>query len=169
MIKQAFAAALLLTLGACSGTSNVGRLVNSSPSPETQAPAPRPTLSATLPSPYNTYTPPLNGGVCGFEKVVNPGANDVGIAGWAIIDAKTGALPEQIILAVDSAGTTQYSTANRTRRADVADFFKNPKLAESGFEVVLPIPKTKRPILVTAILAYDGKLFQCDEKLKVGP
>lgn len=168
MIKHLLAVVSLLSLSACGG--NFGKLVKgdeSAPVKNTSAPPSAPVLLASLPAPYSGYGAPVDGGGCAFEKLASTAGNEVGIAGWAFIDAKTGALAERIILKVDSSGSVKYVLPKGTERPDVADYFKNPKLVNSGFEQALPLPKDQRPAVISVLLPFDGKLFQCGTELRI--
>jgi hypothetical protein len=165
LVKKFVAVSILFTLVGCGGNSNVGRLMQGGSSPA-QATGASSTLSASIPEPFNAYVA-AKGGACGFEKAVNPAAERVGIAGWAVVDSKRGVLPEQVILKVEAGGKTQYILPRRTQRDDVAAFFKKPNLAGSGFVQVVPIAKADRPATVTALLAFNKKLMTCAGRVEV--
>lgn len=168
MIKRLLVAVSLLSLSACGG--NFGKLVqgdDSAPANNSSAPSAASVLLADIPAPYNGYGAPVDGGGCAFEKLASTEGKEVGVAGWAFIDAKTGALAERIILKVEANGSVSFVLPRGTERPDVADYFKNPRLVSSGFEQALPLPKDKRPALVSVLLPFDGKLFECGNKLRI--
>lgn len=165
LFKSFLSVAILAAVSGCGGNGKVGGLLPGS-APAAQGSAASSTLSATIPAPFDTYAL-TKGGACGFEKVVNPGAEKVGIAGWAVVDSKRGVLPEQVILKVESGGQSQYVVPRRTQRDDVATFFKKPNLIGSGFVQVVPIAKSDRPATVTALLAFNKKLMACAGRVEV--
>lgn len=168
MIKRLLVAVSLLSLSACGG--NFGKLVKGDESASVKNPPAQPSASvllASIPAPYSGYGAPVDGGGCAFEKLASTAGNEVGVAGWAFIDAKTGALAERIILKIESSGSVKYALPRGTERPDVAAYFKNPKLVNSGFEQALPLSKGQRPAVVSVLLPFDGKLFQCGTKLRV--
>ena len=165
LVRKFLSVSFLLALTACGGNSNIGGLMQGG-SPSSTATAGASALSASIPEPFNTYVA-TQGGACGFEKVLNPAAERVGIAGWAVVDSKRGVLPEQVILKVEAGGKTQYIVPRRTQRDDVANFFKKPSLVGSGFVQVLPIAKADRPATVTALLAFNKKLLTCSIRAEV--
>lgn len=124
-------------------------------------------LTSTLPSPYNTYPAPVPGGACAVDRGPDQSENEAGVSGWGIIDAKNGDVPDMIILKVDSKAGIQYSVPKQDVRPDVSKYFNNPRLANSGFVGVLPIPKSNRPAIVSALLAFKGRLFECPKKLEI--
>lgn len=161
MIKSAFASAMLIVLSSCTSQT--------APSPkETKAAKPAiSVLTDALPSPYNTYPKLAKGGACSIDRAPDQAENNVGVSGWAIIDAKKGDVPDKIILRVESKGSVKYAIPEQTIRSDVGTYFNNPKLSKSGFVQVLPVLKSERPATISALLVFNQGIYECPTNLVI--
>ena len=116
-------------------------------------------VSDKFPAAYASL-PKKKGGACGFDqsKIVS----DLRlISGWGIISAKDGAVPEAIVVGIISADGEKFVTTTKQKRDDVAKYFKNPGLLESGFNAL--VSKTDGPMRakVNIYQVYQGSVYAC--------
>lgn len=64
----------------------------------------------------------------------------VALDGWAAVSAKAGTLPDEVyVVSRAKDGSTSFFRARSTARRDVADYFKQPGLQNSGFEAYIDL------------------------------
>lgn len=154
---------LLLLLTSCGAGSDFGESSSTGGSVGPRVSV----LASSLPTPYNSLPAPAEGGACSVDLAPSQSADQLGVSGWAIVDAKNGDVPDQIFLKVESFGRLQYASPERTERPDVSAYFKNKKLSSSGFVKVLPVPRSSRPVKISAIMAFRDALYECATSLTV--
>lgn len=160
--------AILLTfLTSCSSQLDVNPVDQQQRAASPQAVKPESGFLNSLPAPYANWGEPLVGGACGFDPIAASNQAKTPISGWALIDAKAGAVPEKIILRLDQPGAAKYTVLQPSSRPDVVKFFKNQALLKTGFYVEIPSPVLKTTTSVTALQAFQGKLYMCANKPKI--
>ncbi len=113
----------------------------------------------------------MPGGACNFDKIagkhrdgaeISIGTATLPYDAWAALDTQAGLLAQSVV--VQLVGQTSYELkAPKTKRPDVADYFKNPKLIDAGFggdfsaQKVPPGSYELRVLMETA----EGKWLQC--------
>lgn len=153
--------ALILLLASCSQESPETLLNSKQSSPEKNQ------LSKSLPYPYNSFAAPTPGGACQFEKPIINNDRMIGIAGWYVMDSIKGEIPEKVILNLSNKTSNFYLTVKETKREDVSKFFNKTKLLNSGFEATFKLPSTKYPLKVTALSAFQGRLYSCTKSIEI--
>jgi SAM-dependent methyltransferase len=89
---------------------------------------------------------------------------EVEISGWAILDASQPVPPHVYVQMTDvRTGHTDYITAARFPRLDVANHFNNPHLLMSGFETAIPMVAFHPNGLRIRIIQGDGQKYYASE------
>jgi hypothetical protein len=117
-------------------------------------------ISSVFPASYASL-PKKAGGACGFDQPIIDGDNRF-FSGWAVISAKDGSLAETIVLGFSTSGTEKFAVTSKQRREDVAKYFSNTSLIDSGFSVYISkaeIPAGSRVILYQV---FQGGVYTCE-------
>lgn len=104
------------------------------------------------------------GGACGFEQP-KPEGEAIFISGWSAISAKDGVLPETAFLGVKVGDKELFVPLSQQRRDDVAQYFHNPLMANSGFYAYVKKDQLKDVKTATLYQAFQGKVYVCDVSL----
>ena len=160
-IPQFHFVGLILILSSCSQESLESALNSKQSSLEKNQ------LSKSLPYPYSSFAPPAPGGACQFEKPIINNDRMIGIAGWYVMDSVNGQIPERVILSLSNKTSNFYLSAKKTKREDVSKFFNKTKLLNSGFEATFKLPSTSYPLKVTALSAFQGRLYSCKKSIEI--
>ena len=98
------------------------------------------------------------GGACNFDESRVTDGDEVIASGWAAFPSEA-VVGEAVFLQLNAAGGSERVTAQRGSRSDVAEYFKNDALKNSGFTAILKRePGTK----VKLLQALGGHLYQCE-------
>ncbi|WP_044530052.1 hypothetical protein [Herbaspirillum sp. B65] len=116
--------------------------------------------SYALPTAYASL-PKKKGGACDFDRHPSQG-DDRLISGWAMISAKDGTLAEAMVLGFSSNGSEKFVVSPMLKREDVAKYFNNPALIDSGFGVSLKRSEIAAGAKVTVYQVFQGALYACD-------
>jgi hypothetical protein len=111
------------------------------------------------------------GGDCNIELVNQAGAGTapvqigdkpLSISGWAAVSGKGGIKSGKVDLALTRPdGTVQLWSTNKTPRGDVADYFHQPALANSGFEAAIDGEALKGTYSVSVIQEFGRQHLEC--------
>lgn len=90
----------------------------------------------------------------------SPGINTWG---WAALSTKDGIAASEIALTLkNAAGVRRFAPVTRYARPDVADYFKNPGIAESGFKALVSVADVEPGgYQMEVVMAKDGKIAAC--------
>lgn len=145
---------LALVVGVLSGCDG-GAPPNSEPSASNTR-----NISSAFPAAYGTL-PKKVGGACGFDQPKIDGDNQF-ISGWATISAKDGTLAEALVIGISENGSEKFALTSKQKREDVAKYFNNPALTDSGFSVYInkyDIPSKSKVILYQI---FQGSVYTCE-------
>lgn len=117
-------------------------------------------ISATFPTAYASL-PKKSGGACGFDQAVIDGENQF-ISGWAAISAKDGVLAEAMVVGVSANGSEKFVVTSKQKRDDVAKYFNNPALIDSGFSVYVSKADILSGSKVTLYQVFQGGIYACE-------
>lgn len=113
-----------------------------------------------------------NGGICHIDSINDkPGETtmiyeidrDMGlrVSGWSALSVEDGVVAEDVNLSLrlaeDIHGLRYFVKADKVSRQDVVEYFKNPKLVDTGFKVLIDI-KNLRPgkYIIEVIQSKEG-------------
>lgn len=166
--SRSLAAISILTvlLGACSTPLDVKTDTSQKP---TEAPGAASVnqLLNTLPAEYAKLGAPVPGGACSFDAQTPARKENLQISGWALIDSKTGATPEGIILRLQDKSGDKYFVVKPSSRPDVASYFKNDALSKTGFYAEIPRSQMSQTTAGTILQVFQGKIYECPTPLEV--
>jgi hypothetical protein len=101
------------------------------------------------------------GGACAFEKPQIEGDYQF-ISGWALISKDT--LAESIFLGIKANGVERFTpTLNREKREDVAKYFNNLNLLNSGFAAYIKKSDVPKGSKVTLYQISQGGVYTCKD------
>jgi hypothetical protein len=118
-------------------------------------------LLSSLPAEYTKLGTSMPGGACAFDDNPQAGKQNTTISGWALIDAKTGAKPKEIILKLTESGSVNYYIVKPSSRPDVAKYFNNNTLLDTGFYAEIPNNLMGKINSIEILQVFDGKVYQC--------
>jgi hypothetical protein len=117
-------------------------------------------LASVFPEPYANF-PKKSGGACGFDQVKDDNESKF-ISGWAAISTKDGALPEAVVIGVSVNGSEKFIVASKQKRDDVAKYFNNPTLVDSGFSVYVNKAAATVGSKLTVYQVFQGVVYACE-------
>lgn len=117
-------------------------------------------ITAAFPAVYASL-PKKVGGACGFDQPNSDGDKQF-ISGWAAISAKDGALAEAIVVGISANGSEKFAVASRQKREDVAKYFNNPALIDSGFSVYIGKADITAGSKVILYQVFQGSVYTCE-------
>jgi hypothetical protein len=134
-------------------------------------------MSANLPFDDSVGQKITIGGDCNIEGIndlqvdvgsihhVNKVRNVLSVMGWAAISAKDGVMPSGIAISLNSRSVPSnqlFAPTIREKRADVANYFKNPLSVDTGFTVKVDLTDVSEGNYELAVILHkDGKDFKC--------
>lgn len=87
------------------------------------------------------------------------------VLGWGAVSVREGLLPSYLAVALRGAagqGNRLFATTTKQKRADVADFFKNPAAADSGFSANISLSDMVPGNYVLEVIQHkDGLNYRC--------
>ena len=147
---------VLLTLVACDGATS-----SKVPAPGANATGNSPVAALVDGFPQTFASLPRSeGGACGFDQSKVDGDNQF-VSGWAAISAKDGSLAEAIVIGVSINATEKFAVATKQKREDVAKYYTNPALLDSGFNVYLPKANVPTGAKLTLYQVFQGHIYSC--------
>lgn len=117
-------------------------------------------ISAIFPAAYASL-PKKAGGACGFDQPKIDGDNQF-ISGWAAISAKDGTLAEAMVIGVSANGSEKFALTTKQKREDVAKYFNNPALIDSGFSVYVSKADILPGSKVILYQVFQGGVYACE-------
>ena len=118
-------------------------------------------ISAAFPAVYASL-PKKAGGACGFDQPKSDGDNQF-ISGWAAISVKDGALAEAIVLGIKASnGDERFVITSKQSREDVAKYFSNATLADSGFSAYIKEADAPKGSVTKLYQVFQGNIYTCD-------
>jgi len=117
-------------------------------------------ISPAFPAAYASL-PKKAGGACGFDQPKIEGDNQF-VSGWAAISAKDGALAEAIVVGVSANGSEKFAVTSKQKREDVAKYFSNPSLIDSGFSVYISKANVSTGSKVILYQVFQGGVYACE-------
>jgi hypothetical protein len=117
------------------------------------------------------------GGACNFDTIAGKSRDDKEISigsaplaydAWAALDTEQSVLGKSVVLQLVGAATYELN-APRTKRADVAAYFKKPGMVDSGFGGKFAAMDVAAGIYELQVLIEnsEGKWFKCPVKRSV--
>jgi hypothetical protein len=96
------------------------------------------------------------------EKLSTSGL--LSMSGWLATSVNKGSLPEAVyVILTDTQGKHLYFKTRRMPRPDVGEYFKNPKLDESGYSIVGDIAALNGPYTLGLAIKQSGKMKICSQ------
>ena len=83
-------------------------------------------------------------------------------AGWAAISAKDGVLAEAMVVGVSANGSEKFAVTSKQKREDVAKYFNNPALIDSGFSVYVRKADIFSESKVILYQVFQGGVYACE-------
>ena len=163
-IKSMFLVGAMIVLMSVAGGCENKKAAVESPKPAVQ-------FSSTLPSDLSNI--PVSAGGAGNAEMINSvmvtdkievkvnKKNKLSVVGWAA-NVKAVTIPPTVIIQLTSSSGNNsfYAVATRIaskKRQDVADYFKNPKLENSSYQLDADISSIPQGQYLISILQSDGK------------
>lgn len=116
--------------------------------------------SATFPAAYASL-PKKAGGTCAFDQPVIEGDTQF-ISGWAFISATDGVLAETVVLGITVNGSEKFAMTSKEKRDDVAKYFKNQAILDSGFSAYLNKVDVPSGSNVSVYQVFQGVVYRCE-------
>jgi len=116
-------------------------------------------LAPSLPTVYASL-PKKNGGACGFDQPKVEGENQF-VSGWAAISTTDGVLADATMISISANGTEKFAVVSKQKRDDVANYFKNSALAESGFSAYINKAEVPTGAKATRYQMFQGTIYSC--------
>ena len=114
-------------------------------------------LSSSFPPAYDSL-PKKSGGACGFDQPKIDGNNQF-ISGWGTISANDGTLAEALVIGISGNGGEKFAPASKQKREDVAKYFNNPALIDSGFSIYINKNDIKSGSKVILYQVFQGSVY----------
>jgi hypothetical protein len=101
------------------------------------------------------------GGKCNLERITKELNGDYTLIGWAIPSERAEKVARTYMVGVETKKSIRFGLARKQERSDVADYFKNKKLLESGFFARFKQSDLPRGACVSAYQIYDKTILKC--------
>ena len=105
------------------------------------------------------------GGKCNLERITKELNGDYTLIGWAIPSERAEKVARTYMVGVETRKSIRFGLARKQERSDVADYFKNKKLLESGFFARFKQSDLPRGACVSAYQIYDKTILKCKKNV----
>ena len=128
------------------------------------------TISDLFPAGYTESTPMncdgsidvINGTFPAPEYVET--SEFLSVEGWLAYSAKEGIASDDVFITLkNDAGLTKYIPTHCKPRIDVNNAFKQPAMADVGYEAIIDVKLLKGSYIMGIAMGYKGRLTQCNQ------
>ena len=122
-------------------------------------------MTTSFPAAYAGF-PRKAGGTCAFDQPAIDGDSKF-FSGWGFISATDSALAEAMLVGISSGGTEKFAVLTKTKREDVAKYFKNPAVMDSGFSIYVSKADIPHGSKATVYQIFQGIAYVCENTITI--